>query len=92
MNFFRDSKIVAMLRIINVAFVVLFVAYTGAHISDPEDPLFFYAVGSKISRSWVVLIVCTLGEVLCLSSATATCMFATYNGLSYVYAMRSLSK
>lgn len=87
-----DRKNVIVLRVIYGAYAILFLSYAGAYISEPNDALFFYAIGSRVSTSWVMMILCTLAEVHCLTSAVACCLFATYNGLSYVYAMKSLSK
>lgn len=87
---FHDPSIVIIMRVIYVAYAILYIAYAGAYISAPDDPMFFYALGSRISRSWMMVALCTLAEVLCLTSATSSCLFATYSGLSYVFSMRSL--
>ena len=87
-----DSNTIIVLRGIYAAYAVFFLAYMGAYISAPDDLLFFYAVGSRFSCGWMMVILCTAAEVFCLTSAIASCLLTTYSGFSYIYTMRFLSQ
>ena len=73
-----------------VGYMVLLVAYAGAHIASPQDPLFFYTFASKYVDGWTVLILCIAFEFTCLLRLIISVLLTVLTGMSYVLSMNSL--
>lgn len=73
-----------------IGYTVLFIAYAGAHVASPKDPIFFYVFASKYVEGSIVLILCAAFEFICLLRLMTSGVLTMLTGMSYVICINSL--